>query len=77
LCADLVAEWSPTGPTEEEAVFGIAHAMWRKRRLQKFREIRLTNNFWDPNHLSYDEFDALKAFVAVLDFFSFRNYYTL
>jgi hypothetical protein len=66
LRADLVAEWSPTGPTEEEAVFSIAHAMWRKRRLQKFLEIRLSKNFLDPNHLSYDEFDALKAFLAVL-----------
>jgi hypothetical protein len=66
LHADLVAEWLPMGPTEEEAVLSIAHAMWRKRRLQKFLKIRLGQNFLDPNHPSYDEFDALTAFLAAL-----------
>lgn len=66
LRAALVAEWLPTGPTEEEAVLSIAHAMWRKRRLQKLLEIRLDRNFLDPNHPSYDEFCGLTAFLLAL-----------
>jgi hypothetical protein len=66
LRAALDAEWLPTGPTEEEAVATIAYAMWRKRRLQKFLQIRLDQNFLDPNHPSYDEFCGLTAFLLAL-----------
>jgi hypothetical protein len=66
LYADLVAEWSPTGPTEEDAVLSIAHAIWRRRRLQNFRRLSVDRNSLDPNHPSYDEFSGLQAFLAAL-----------
>jgi hypothetical protein len=32
----LTGEWMLVGATEEEAVLGVAKAVWRKRRVQKF-----------------------------------------
>ena len=55
-----------TGPTEEDAVLSIVHATWRKHRVQKFLEIRLIKNSFDPDHLSYDETSALAVFAAIL-----------
>jgi hypothetical protein len=36
LCAAVVDEYRPAGPTEEDAVFTIATVMWRKRRQQMY-----------------------------------------
>jgi hypothetical protein len=66
LCADLVAEWSPTGRTEEDAVLSIADAMWRKRRLRNFRSFSVARNSLDPKHPSYDEFSGLEVFAFAL-----------
>ena len=66
LYSDLVEEWKPSGATEEEAVFSIAKAMWRKRRAQNFIEIQLVRNSNDPSHASYDENLGLTAFSAFL-----------
>ncbi len=41
LHAALVEEWRPVGPTEKDAVFGIAKGMWRKRRMQSFLSRRI------------------------------------
>jgi hypothetical protein len=66
LYSALTQEWMPTGATEEDAVLSIAKAIWRKRRAQKFVEIQLTKNTFDPSHPSYDESLGLLGFTAVL-----------
>jgi hypothetical protein len=66
LYSDLIQEWMPDGATEEDAVLSIAKAIWRKRRAQKFIEIRLLKNSHDPGHASYDENLGLIAFMTFL-----------
>ena len=39
LHSAVAEEWSPAGATEEDAVFTIATAMWRKRRAHAFLRI--------------------------------------
>jgi hypothetical protein len=51
----LINEWRPEGPTEEDAVLSIANGIWRKRRLQKFREVQVSRGRLDPRHAAYDE----------------------
>jgi len=34
LCRDLVEEWCPSGPAEEDAVFTLAKCMWRKHHIR-------------------------------------------
>jgi hypothetical protein len=63
LFSALVEEWTPAGPTEEEAVLSVAKAIWRKRRVQKFIEAELMKNMLDPRHGSYDEFLGLTLFA--------------
>jgi hypothetical protein len=41
LHSALIDEWKPSGPTEEEAVYDLADAMWHKLRGQKFRQASL------------------------------------
>jgi len=62
LHADLVAEWKPVGPTEQDAVFSIAKGMWRKRRIQYFLECEMVRCGLDPKHQAYDEASALSSF---------------
>ena len=50
LHAALIAEWKPVGPSEHEAVLSIAEGMWRKRRLQRFIQVRSLKNSIDPRH---------------------------
>jgi len=66
LYSGLVQEWEPAGATEEDAVLSIAKAVWRKRRVQKFLQVKLTKNFLDPRHPSYNESFGLLGFL--LDF---------
>lgn len=66
LLADLVHEWKPDGPTEEDAVLSIAQAMWRKRRAQTFLGIQLLKNICNPRHPAYDEYINLTFFAAYL-----------
>jgi len=66
LHSELISEWSPQGATEEDAVLSIAKAIWRKRRVQKFLEVRLAKNCMDPRHLSYDEKLGLIWFAAAM-----------
>jgi hypothetical protein len=66
LYSSLIQEWMPDGATEEDAVLSIANAIWRKRRAQKFLEIRLKKNNVDPSHASYNEDYSLKLFMHIL-----------
>jgi hypothetical protein len=61
-----VNEWTPTGETEEDAVLSIAKAIWRKRRLQRFIEVRIRSNEVDPNHTSYFETLGLWGFKMIM-----------
>ena len=62
LCAALVEEWQPDGPTEQEAVLSIAMGVWRKRRLARFMNSQLQECRLEPNHRAYDEAFALRVF---------------
>ena len=53
LLCDLLMEWNPNGPTEEEAVLSIAKAIWRKRRVQAFLDIQVAKNRFDPSHKGF------------------------
>ena len=68
LYSALVQESMPVGATEEDAVLSLAEAMWRKHRAQRFLEIGLDKNFFNPNHPSYDEYFTLSNFAVVLRF---------
>ena len=60
LHAALVEEWTPVGPTEEDAVLSIAQGVWRKRRGQKFLQADIERGRLDPDHPAYDEAFALE-----------------
>ncbi len=66
LHSEVISEWSPQGATEEDAVLSIAKAIWRKRRAQKFLEVRLAMNCVDPRHPSYHEELGLLRFAAAM-----------
>ena len=66
LHSALIAEWAPDGASEEEAVLSITNAAWRKRRVQKFLQVKITKNLLDPNHASFDETLGLQGFAALL-----------
>ena len=38
LHADLIAEWSPTGPLEDDIVASLARLIWRKQNLSTYRK---------------------------------------
>ncbi len=69
LFASLMEEWTPQGTTECDAVLSIAKAMWRKKRLQKFRQAEVMRRMLDPadpaEH-SYNGFFALSVFAKLL-----------
>ena len=44
----LIEEWTPSGPSEQSRVFGIADAEWRKLRSRRFAQ---ANRFWLPHVL--------------------------
>jgi hypothetical protein len=62
----LIEEWRPEGPTEEDAVLAIANGIWRKRRVQKFREARICRGKIDSNHPAYDEARTLCILHEIL-----------
>ncbi len=66
LHSALIDEWMPSGATEEDAVFTIAKAMWRKRREQNFLEVRMLQNLRDISHPSFDEYLGLHIFADVM-----------
>jgi hypothetical protein len=68
LHAALIEEWKAMGPTEQDAVFTIANSMWRKARIQKFRQGKIAACKLDAAHPAYDEVDTLRGFAGVLEF---------
>jgi hypothetical protein len=67
LHASLIEEWKPSGQTEFDAVFTIAKDMWRKARLQRFQEVRITGCTWDPVNKLFDEPQALRSVYRMLE----------
>jgi hypothetical protein len=66
LVSALINEWRPSGPTEEEAVYSIAHDMWRKRRAQRFLQAQLFVNTFDQSHPSFAEVGGLLNFYRIM-----------
>src|SRR5262245_31862490 len=66
LHSALIEEWTPIGPTEEDAVVSIANSVWRKRRVQQFIEISVRQSILDPGHKAHHEGRALRAFLGVI-----------
>jgi hypothetical protein len=67
LHSELIQEWQPSGPTEDDAVLTIAKGIWRKGRFQRFLEGELTICTMLPDHPAYDERRALYDFLKALD----------
>ena len=40
----LIEEWTPSGPSEQSRVFGIADAEWRKLRSRRFAQAKAIAN---------------------------------
>ena len=66
LHADLIAEWQPSGRTEHDGVFSLADLMWRKIRAQKYLQIILVRNSFDPRSPFFDEAYGLCNFMFEL-----------
>ncbi|HET8918767.1 MAG TPA: hypothetical protein VFN27_03715 [Xanthobacteraceae bacterium] len=62
LHAALIKEWTPSGPSEQSLVYGIADAMWRKRRSQEFVQAKAISNSMRPDHPAFDETRGLISF---------------
>jgi hypothetical protein len=62
LHAALIEEWSPSGPSEQSCVFGMADAQWRKLRSCRFVQAKAIGNSLHPNHPAFDEARCLIAF---------------
>jgi hypothetical protein len=67
LHLDVIQEWQPSGPTENDAVQTIAKGIWRKGRFQRFLEGELAIRTLQPDHPAYDEAYALHDFLKALD----------
>jgi hypothetical protein len=67
LHSDLIQEWTPVGPTEEDAVLSIAKGVWRKRRAQKLLQARILQCRFDPKHPLYDEGEKVLRFFNILE----------
>src|SRR5438128_1320890 len=67
LVSDLFKEWTPIGPSEEEAVITVAQCYWRKRRYQNALYSKMALSALDQNHPAYDPYLAPKSsFLASL-----------
>src|SRR6516225_8121510 len=62
LHAAWIEEWTPSGPSEQSRVFGMADAEWRKLRSRRFAEAKAISNSLRPDHLAFDETRGLIAF---------------
>ena len=62
LHAALIEEWTPSGPSEQSRVFGMADAEWRKLRSRRFAEAKAISNSFRPDHPAFDETRGLIAF---------------
>lgn len=69
LHSDLIDEWQPCGPTEEDAVYNLAYLIWRKRRGQKFVEVKKNaDGAFDPRDPTYEDMLYLMLFLMLIDF---------
>ena len=64
LCADLIEEWKPSGPTLRDAVFGLADLMWKMRRLRKNTQTKVVLTRYDLRNPAFDEAWGLLRFTA-------------
>ena len=62
LHAALIEEWTPSGPSEQSRVFGIADAEWRKLRSRRFAQAKAIGNSLRPDHPAFDEARGLITF---------------
>jgi hypothetical protein len=62
----LIAEWTPSGPSEQSKVFGIADAEWRKLRSRRFAQAKAISNSMRPDHPAFDEARGLIAFGRLM-----------
>jgi hypothetical protein len=62
LHAALIEEWSPSGPSEQSRVFGMADAEWRKLRSRRFAQAKAISNSLNPKHPAFDEARGLITF---------------
>ena len=62
LHSALIEEWTPSGPSEQSRVFGIADAEWRKLRSRRFVQAKSIANSLTPCHPAFDETRGLIAF---------------
>src|SRR5262245_18615911 len=62
LHSALIEEWTPSGPSEESRVFGIADAEWRKLRSRRFVQGKAIGNSLRADHPAFDETRGLIAF---------------
>jgi alkanesulfonate monooxygenase SsuD/methylene tetrahydromethanopterin reductase-like flavin-dependent oxidoreductase (luciferase family) len=60
--AALIAEWNPSGPSEESRIFGMADAEWRKLRSRRFAQAKAISNSLNPKHPAFDQARALITF---------------
>jgi hypothetical protein len=67
LRMDLIEEWNPTGPTEQDAVLTLAKGFWRKGRIQGFLLGKAVACSFDPTHPAYNEVSALRDFCGLLE----------
>ena len=67
LHSALIEEWTPVGPTEEDAVLSIAKGMWRKHRAQKFLDAEIEICQFNPEHPLYDEAHRLRRFLTIME----------
>jgi len=66
LHSALIEEWTPSGPSEQSRVFGIADAEWRKLRSRRFVEGKAIGNSLRPDHPAFDETRGLIAFAYLI-----------
>ena len=66
LHSALIEEWTPSGPSEQSRVFGIADAEWRKLRSRRSVQGKAIGNSLRADHPAFDEARALIAFAYFL-----------
>jgi hypothetical protein len=66
LHSALIDEWTPSGPSEQSKVFGIADAEWRKGRSRRFAEAKGISNSMRPDHPAFDEARGLITFGCLM-----------
>lgn len=61
-----IEEWTPSGPSEESLVLGLADVEWRKLRSRRFAEAKAISNSLRPDHPAFDETRGLIDFGHIL-----------